>query len=58
MARRVFKMRELVSTAVVKLKLVPTNEMIADFLTKPLEYAAFVRCRDYLMNVVAGRETK
>ena len=48
-------MRELVAKSVVKLGLVPTDEMIADFLTKPLELGPFTRCRDYLLNIVGGR---
>ena len=49
-------MRELVASARVKLSLVSTHEMIADFLTKPLELGPFVRCRNAVLNVTAGRE--
>ena len=52
-ARRVFKMRELVSERLVKLKLVPTTEMYADIMTKILDLPAFRKCRSALMNLVA-----
>ena len=48
--RKVFKMRELRATGVVKLSLVPTEDMTADILTKPLPDAAFEKHRDVAMN--------
>ena len=53
--RKVYKMRELRKQGVVKLTLVPTKEMEADMLTKPLDDATFERHRDTVMNTAAGR---
>ena len=48
---------ELVSQGIVKLGLVPTDKMLADFLTKPLELGPFLRCRAAFFNEEAGRST-
>ena len=49
--RKGFKMRELHFDGVVKLIHVPTEEMVADLLTKPLPDAAFERHRKTAMNL-------
>ena len=51
--RKVFKMREMRAGGIVKLALVPTDEMVADILTKPLQDAAFTKHRDNAMNAHA-----
>ena len=51
--RKVFKMREMRAGGIVKLTLVPTDEMVADILTKPLQDAAFTKHRDNAMNAHA-----
>ena len=51
--RKVFKMRELRREGKVRLVLVPTAEMSADMLTKPLDDATFRRHRDFVMNAGA-----
>ena len=43
--RKVFKMRELQFARVVRLTLVPTDDMVADILTKPLPDATFLKHR-------------
>ena len=48
--RKVFKMRELRHVGKVRLTLVPTAEMRADMLTKPLDDETFARHRDAMMN--------
>ena len=52
--RREFKMRELVARQQVKLSLVRTAEMHADFLTKVLDITGFNRCRAALMSLKAA----
>ena len=42
-------------TCLSKLTRVPTKEMEADMLTKPLDDATFERHRDTVMNTAAGR---
>lgn len=51
--RKVFKMRELRREGKVRLVLVPTAEMYADMLTKPLDDATFRKHRDFIMNAGA-----
>ena len=51
--RKVFKMRELRHVGKVRLTLVPTAEMRADMLTKPLDDETFARHRDAMMNTSA-----
>ena len=46
-------MRELRATGVVKLVLVPTDDMVADLLTKPLPDSTFEKHRDTAMNARA-----
>ena len=52
-ARRVFKMRELQHSGVVKMQLIPTADMAADLLTKPLDDRTFERHRATIMNLHA-----
>ena len=44
-------MRELRNEKIVKLSLIPTDEMEADIFTKPLPDAVFEKHRDKIMNV-------
>ena len=53
--RKVFKMRELRAAGIVKLSLIPTDEMEADILTKPLPDATFEKHRDKAMNTRVKR---
>jgi len=52
--RKVYKMRELRTDGVVKLILVPTEDMTADLLTKPLSDAVFKKHRDEIMNLAVA----
>ena len=52
-ARRVFKMRELAARKLVSVRLVRTDEMEADLMTKILERPAFEKHRDSVMNAAA-----
>ena len=52
--RKVWKMRELQRNGKVKLILVPTADMRADMLTKPLDDETFRRHRDTVMNISAS----
>ena len=52
--RKVYKMRELRTDGVVKLILVPTEDMTADLLTKPLGDAVFKKHRDEIMNLAVA----
>ena len=47
-------MRELRTDGVVKLILVPTEDMTADLLTKPLSDAVFKKHRDEIMNLAVA----
>ena len=49
--RKVLKMRELRANGTVRLVLVPTDEMCADMLTKPLDDKAFHKHRKECMNL-------
>ena len=51
--RKVLKMRELRALGTVKLILVPTAEMSADMLTKPLDDRTFHKHRREVMNLPA-----
>ena len=51
--RKVYKMRELQHSGVVKTVLVPTKDMRADMLTKSLDDETFARHRDTIMNTGA-----
>ena len=51
--RKVYKMRELQNAGVVRTILVPTKDMRADMLTKPLDDETFARHRDTIMNTGA-----
>ena len=48
--RKVFKMRELRTRSIVKITLIPTAEMAADALTKPLDDKTFAKHRTTIMN--------
>jgi hypothetical protein len=50
--RKVWKMRELHALDVVKLVLVPTEDMCADMLTKPLDDKTFHKHRKECMNLL------
>ena len=52
--RKYFKMRELRGSGLVRVSLVPTETNEADIFTKPLDRIPFERCRDAIMNRVAG----
>ena len=52
-ARRVFKMRELAARKIVSVRLVRTDEMEADIMTKILERQPFEKHRDSIMNAAA-----
>ena len=49
--RRYFKIREMRRAGHITLRLVPTKEMEADMLTKPLDDATFARHRATTMNL-------
>ena len=49
---KVWKMRELHALDVVKLVLVPTEDMCADMLTKPLDDKTFHKHRKECMNLL------
>ena len=51
--RKVYKMRELQNAGKVRTVLVPTKDMRADMLTKPLDDETFARHRDTIMNTGA-----
>ena len=52
--RKVYKMRELRAAGMVTLVHVPTKDMSADVLTKPLDDETFKRHCDTIMNTVAA----
>ena len=52
--RKVYKMRELRIAGVVRMELVPTKDMDADMLTKPLDDQTFERHRASVMNLAAA----
>ena len=49
---RHFFIKDRIDSGEVKLKYLPTEEMIADILTKPLQGALFRKLRGKLMNIV------
>ena len=50
-------MRELRTDGVVKLILVPTEDMTADLLTKPLHAIPFAKLRRLIMNLIVRLAT-
>jgi hypothetical protein len=48
---KIFYVTDLVSRDVVQVKYCPTDEMIGDYMTKPLVGAKFKRFRDLIMNL-------
>lgn len=47
---RTFWIKDQVKLGEIKVVYMPTNEMVADMLTKPVQGAAFHKFRKYLMN--------
>ena len=52
--RKCYRMRELRIDGYVQMKLIPTKEMCADMLTKPLDDVTFQRHRATVMNLAAS----
>ena len=48
---RYFLVKDRVASGEVRIEHCPTNDMIADFFTKPLQGALFVKMRNAIMNV-------
>ena len=48
---RYFFIKDRVDSGEVKIKYCPTNEMVADFFTKPLQGSQFVKLRNAIMNL-------
>ena len=56
-AIRYFFVTDRIKSRELKAKWCPTADMVADFLTKPLQGAAFTKLRDLLMGVVPTMTT-
>ena len=52
---RYFWLKNRVDTGEIKLEFMPTDSMIADFFTKPLTGAAFIKMRDIIMGHVSAK---
>ena len=53
---RYFFITDRISKGEVRVELCPTKDMVADFLTKPLQGANFRRFRDLIMGVLSRGE--
>ena len=53
---RYFFITDRISKGEVRVEWCPTAEMIADFMTKPLQGSTFKRFRDLIMGVLSKRE--
>ena len=53
---RYFFITNQISKGEVRVEWCPTKDMVADFLTKPLQGASFKRFRDLIMGVLLRRE--
>jgi hypothetical protein len=53
---RYFYVKDLIDQGIIKLEHCVTDDMIADFLTKPLQRKCFVRLRDVMLNYVSSVE--
>jgi hypothetical protein len=48
---RYFFIKDKVDTKEIRIEYCPTNDMIADFFTKPIQGVLFKRLRDHIMNI-------
>lgn len=53
---RYFFITDRISKGEVRVEWCPTNEMVADFMTKPLQGSTFKRFRDLIMGALPMRE--
>jgi hypothetical protein len=52
---RYYFVTDRIAQGEVSIEYCPTKEMVADFFTKPLQGAAFIAFRDYILNVDPGQ---
>jgi hypothetical protein len=55
---RYFFITDRISKGEVRVEWCPTNEMIADFMTKPLQGSMFKNFRDVIMGAITIKEVK
>ena len=55
---RYFFITDQISKGEVRVEWCPTKDMVADFLTKPLQGASFKRFKDLIMGVLSRREVQ
>ena len=53
---RYFFVKDRVDSGEVRIEYCPTEEMIADYFTKPLQGALFYKMRDLIMNIAPSSE--